>query len=249
VKIANNPKEAKELGFPSWVCEAEWEGEMELLENGTVVFKNGIWKDGIWNDGIWENGLWKNGTWKKGKWYYGTWGNGIWEKGTWCYGIWKKGLWYKGLWKDGIWKDGMWKNGRWKNGIWEKGIWENGIWKTGKWQPKENRILHFCYIQNLKIENDIITTYRATRINKRGIYNHNFFQEEGIHFYDCEPPGSGTCKKGIHVTTYELAKNYFKIPKEKLIWEVKVHVNDILDHDGQKMRIRGGEFKILEEVN
>ena len=45
-----------------------------------------------------------------------------------------------------------------------------------------------------------------------------------------------------------LEKKHFSYPKQKIIWEVKVHVNDILDHDGQKMRIRGGEFKILEEV-
>ena len=66
MKIAHNPQEAKELGFPSWVCESDWKGEMELLKDGTIIFKKGIWENELLENGFWENIYLENGVWING---------------------------------------------------------------------------------------------------------------------------------------------------------------------------------------
>ncbi len=132
--------------LPEWLNMANYENEKIEIQDGMVIWKDGIWYNGTWKDGIWKDGSWKYGTWGNGTWGNGTWGNGTWKNGTWKdgtweYGTWEYGTWKDGIWEYGIWENGIWKNGTWKNGTWKNGTWENGAWKYGTW--KGGRILNY----------------------------------------------------------------------------------------------------------
>lgn len=65
--------------------------DVDINQNGSVIWKTGIWEYGVWQNGTWKNGIWKSGKWKDGVWKNGIWENGIWENGTWIGGTWKGG--------------------------------------------------------------------------------------------------------------------------------------------------------------
>jgi hypothetical protein len=87
------------------------------------------------------------------------------------------------------------------------------------------------------------TAYRTTQKNGRGRYAKDFIQPEGEWYEeDVAPAGSGTCSKGIHVSSAFIAWTYFGVDPEAQMWEVKFKKEDLLDCDGEKARIRGGVF-------
>ena len=130
--------------FP-WLEEADIEDAVVSVENGVLVWYDGVWKDGrwyggVWKDGEWMDGLWNHGEWKDGIWHDGIWKVGTWKDGTWYDGEWKSGIWKTGIWHDGTWHDGEWYDGTWHDGEWYNGEWHDGIWKAGTW--------HQGYINN-----------------------------------------------------------------------------------------------------
>jgi hypothetical protein len=208
------------------------------------IWENGTWEGGIWIEGFWYDGTWKNGVWKGGMWSGGTWEGGAWEGGAWCGGTWKDGIWYYGTWSDGTWEGGIWKGGWWHGGIWKDGIWKDGIWWNGIWQGKEDRLLFMSNLIGIVFDKDgYATAYRTTQKDGTGRYTKDFVQSEGEWYEeDVAPAGSGTCRKGIHVSSAPIAWTYFGVDFEAQMWEVKFKKEDLLDCDGEKARIRGGVF-------
>jgi len=89
----------------------------------------------------------------------------------------------------------------------------------------------------------IAAAYRTTQSDGRGRHTANFLQPEGEYYEtDALPAGSGTCCKGIHVTTAARAWTYFGIDRTAQMWRVEFKREDLLDCDGEKARIRGGVF-------
>jgi len=80
---------AGQVEWPQWLQDADTAGAVVTIENGSVV---------------WHDGLWKNGTWEGGEWLGGVWEDGVWEQGVWHDGVWKDGDWVSGEWLGGIWK-------------------------------------------------------------------------------------------------------------------------------------------------
>ena len=92
---------------PEWLKKAETKNEdVEITDDGQV-----IWKSGVWIFGVWENGLWRFGVWEGGIWLGGTWENGMWKSGKWKGGIWRNGLWISGIWENGLWINGIFSSG------------------------------------------------------------------------------------------------------------------------------------------
>jgi hypothetical protein len=236
---------------PEWLLKAVTINEDVALIDGEVVWKSGTWESGTWKGGTWEsgtwmNGTWMNGTWMKGIWEDGTWQNGTWQNGTWKGGTWKIGAWKCGTWINGIWKDGTWYDGAWHNGIWESGTWKSGIWHDGVWNGKEDRLLFMSALLGVVFDIDgYATAYRTTMADGRGRWNYKFTQPEGEYYEtDLPPAGYGTCVKGIHVSSAAIAWTYFPMDLDAQIqmWKVRFKKEDLLDCDGQKIRIRGGIF-------
>ena len=48
---------------------------------------------------------------------------------------------------------------------------------------------------------------------------------------------------GIHVTSAARAWSFFGVDPKAQMWIVKIKPEDLLDADGEKVRIRGGEFQ------
>jgi len=95
----NREEAIKNYLCPNWLKEAEWEGDVDIVKNGSAPLSSGCvtWNCGIWHDGTWYDGLWKNGRWKNGLWLKGIWENGTWHDGTWLNGEWKTGIWKGGV--------------------------------------------------------------------------------------------------------------------------------------------------------
>ncbi len=87
---------------PQWLLDANTKDEDVTIQNGIL-----IWQDGVWQGGIWQGGVWRDGDW--------------WD-----------GIWQGGDWRDGIWQDGIWQGGIWQGGVWQGGIWQGGVWRDGK---------------------------------------------------------------------------------------------------------------------
>jgi hypothetical protein len=234
---------------PQWLLDANTENENVEIVDGRLVWYGGTWKDGTWWNGIWYGGIWKGGTWKSGTWHDGTWHNGTWNDGTWNDGTWNDGIWNDGIWNDGIWKggtwhDGTWNDGTWWNGTWHHGTWKGGAWHGGTWNGKEDRLLFMSGFIGIVFDKDgYATAYRTTQKDGTGRHTKYFIQPEGEWYEeDVDSAGSGTCRKGIHVSSAPVAWTYFGIDPEAQMWEVKFKKEDLLDCDGEKARIRGGVF-------
>ena len=146
------------------------------------------------------------------------------------------------FWNGGTWYEGLWLTGEWRGGEWRGGVWHGGIWGG-----TENRLLFMASLAGIWIENGICTAYRTTQSDGHGRWTKSFIQPEGEFFEtSVAPPGSGTCKPGIHVTGAAKAWTYFKIDKTCQFWKCTFKLADLLDCDGEKARIRGGTFVKVE---
>ena len=142
----------------------------------------------------------------------------------------------------------MWKGGIWEDGRWEGGIWEDGIWEGGRWDGQEDRLFYMASGLGIVFDQSGYgRAYRTTLKDGRGRWNPRFTQINGKYYEEGLPvAGSGTCTFGIHVTSAQRAWTYFGVDPNCEFWEVTFKKEDLLDCDGEKARIRGGEFKRIE---
>ena len=146
------------------------------------------------------------------------------------------------VWRGGEWLGGEWRGGEWQGGEWLGGVWRGGVWLGGEWRGGENRLLYMLSLLGLLGEE--LIAYRTTKSDGSGRHNSTFIQPEGEYYEDGLPPaGSGTCVRGIHVTTAARAWTYFGVDPRCQFWRVKFQLSDVLDCDGEKVRIRGGHFE------
>jgi hypothetical protein len=69
---------------PQWLMRAIVANEdVEIDDNGRVVWLGGDWLDGDWHDGVWHDGVWHGGVWHDGDWRDGLWRGGVWYGGVW----------------------------------------------------------------------------------------------------------------------------------------------------------------------
>jgi hypothetical protein len=81
--------------------------------------------------------------------------------------------------------------------------------------------------------------YRSTTADARGRYDSSFVQRAGRVDVQHEPAGSGTCVAGLHATSAARAWTYFGADPAALLWRVEFEPDDLLDADGEKIRLRG----------
>ena len=209
------------------------------------VWRGGAWMRGEWRGGVWRGGVWRGGEWRGGVWRGGEWQGGEWRGGVWWGGVWRGGVWHGGEWWGGVWRGGVWHGGEWRGGVWQGGVWRGGVWQGGEWQGKEDRMRYMLSI--LGIVGEDCVAYRTTQSDGYGRHNKAFAQPEGEYYEEDLPPaGTGTCVKGIHVTTAARAWTEFGVDENCQFWRVKFKRADILDCDGEKIRIRGGVFEKIE---
>jgi hypothetical protein len=102
-------------------------------------------------------------------------------------------------------------------------------------------------LSGIHFEDGVATAYRTTKGDFYGRHNPDFLQIEGEYFdTDLPPAGTGTCVKGIHVTSAARAWTYFGIDPTCQFWKVVFKREDLLDCDGEKARIRGGTFTKID---
>ena len=206
---------------PAWLVKAETLDADVTVQDGRVV-----WRGGLWLGGEWRGGLWRGGEW--------------------CGGEWCEGQWCGGQWHDGVWRDGLWLGGEWCDGQWCGGEWCGGEWHGGLWLDEKTQRLEFmaaaCGI--VFGADGWATAYRTTTLDGHGRYTKCFVQPEGEYYEDnLPPPGSGTCVRGIHVSTAATAHTLLGVDHSAQMWEVRFKRSDLLDCDGQKARISGGVFR------
>jgi hypothetical protein len=169
-------------------------------------------------------------------WYGGDWYGGQWCGGQWC----------DGVWHGGDWCGGQWCGGQWYGGIWRDGDWCGGVWHGGDWcDEKTDRLLFMaatCGI--LFVPGGLAVAYRTTQADGHGRHTKQFLQVEGEYREtDLPPAGSGTCVRGIHVSTAARAHTLLGVDRTAQMWEVTFRREDLLDCDGEKARIAGGFFR------
>jgi len=135
----------------------------------------------------------------------------------------------------------IWKGGTWKDGTWKDGIWTGGIWEGGTWKGPENRLLYMASLLGIVFDaQDKAVGYRSVTHELTGKYTPHWTQPLGSMTVDHLPAGSGTCCKGLHVTSAGRAYTYFGVdPKARLI-RVTFGRAQLLDCDGEKARLSGG---------
>jgi hypothetical protein len=148
------------------------------------------------------------------------------------------------VWNGGVWNNGKWRNGVWNDGTWHNGVWNGGVWNGGEWRGAEDRILFMAARLGIVFDSDgRATAYRSVRHDMTGKYSRKFVQELGEQTYDHAPAGSGTCCRGIHVSSADRAYTFYGVdPSSKLI-RVTFRRDQLLDCDGEKARISGGFFE------
>jgi hypothetical protein len=218
---------------PDWLKEATTENENVALVDGCVIWYGGDWYGGDWHGGVWHGGDWYGGDWHGGDWRGGDWHGGDWHGGDW---------------HGGVWRGGYWRGGDWRGGVWHGGYWHGGVWRGGVWHGGEDRLAFMASMLGIVPDDEgMCVAYRTTEHNGAGRHTSNFIQPEGEYFEDDVPDsGSGTCVKGIHVTSAACAWTYFGVDKTAQMWRVRFHACDLLDCDGKKARIRGGIFEKIE---
>jgi hypothetical protein len=158
--------------------------------------------------------------------------------------VWRGGVWRSGVWLGGEWLGGEWLGGVWRSGVWLGGEWHGGVWRSGVWRGKEDRLLYMAAVLGIVFdESGYARAYRTTYASGRGRWTDGFVQPEGEYYEsDAMPAGTGTCCKGIHVTSAARAHIYFGVWDNAQMWAVDFKREDLLDCDGEKARIRGGTF-------
>jgi len=180
-----------------------------------------------------------------------VWYGGVWQSGVWYGGEWQSGVWWSGVWKSGGWWSGEWRGGVWRSGVWRGGVWRGGVWKSGVWEGKEDRLLYMVSLCGVSFdeERDEFVGYRTTMRDGKGRWNGKFVQVEGEYYEEDVPKsGVGCCVRGIHVTSQARAWIYFGVDENCQMWEVRFKKSDLLDCDGEKVRIRGGSFKKIDKM-
>ena len=74
--------------IPSWLCDSEYYGygNVEILNDGSVLWHTGRFQNGTWEGGIWRGGGFYCSTWKRGEWRTGVFRDSVWQMGTWTRG-------------------------------------------------------------------------------------------------------------------------------------------------------------------
>ena len=118
----------------------------------------------------------------------------------------------------------------------------------GEWKVPEDRIRYMAAMLGIVFGADgKATAYRTTLAGGRGRYTSTFVQPVGEYSEsDIPPAGSGTCVKGIHVSSAATAYTYLGIDRSCEMWRVTFTREQLLDCDGQKARISGGFFEKIE---
>jgi hypothetical protein len=131
---------------------------------------------------------------------------------------------------------------------WRGGTWRGGTWLGGTWHGGEDRLLYMAsFLGIVFTEDGTATAYRTTKADGHGRHTLGFVQPEGLyHEEDLPPAGSGTCVKGIHVTSAARAWTYFGVDLTCQLWRVRFRREDLLDCDGDKARIAGGVFERID---
>jgi hypothetical protein len=157
-------------------------------------------------------------------------------------------VWHGGEFRGGEFRGGAWRGGEWFGGEWFGGEWFGGEWHRGVWRdPSINRLKYHATLAGIEIDGDRCVGWRSTRADGTGRYTKSFVQPEGDYYEDdADPAGHGVCWKGIHVTSRATAFTYFGIDRSAQLWRVEFHIDDLLDCDGEKARIRGGTFAKAE---
>jgi hypothetical protein len=128
-------------------------------------------------------------------------------------------------------------------------VWKGGVWHGGKWRDGQIRHLEFmAALCGIVFGSDgYAVAYRTTSADGHGRYTPTFLQPEGEYREAGLPPsGSGTCVKGIHVSTAIKAHTLLGVDLGAQMWEVRFRREDLLDCDGEKARIAGGIFRRIE---
>jgi len=215
----------------------------------------GTWHDGNFNGEIFI-GTWNKGTFSKGVCQDSNWYNGTFEGSKFLKGFWFGGHFFQGEFVDSNFYYGSFdRMGVFINSQFHAGEFY-GTFKSGNLNPA------FCiFAATTKWEDeglDKLSTlaaisgvlfddkgfgiaYRKTRAGGHGCYNPRYVQEEGeFEITDAAPKGSGTCREGLHACGPLLALTYFEPSPGDILWEVKFHKDDLLDCDGQKLRLKKG---------
>lgn len=96
--IDNYPWDDIKKNF-KWLLNASFQdAEVEIKDDGSLIWMNGVWKSGTWRGdewlaGEWKSGHWESGTFKGGNWHFGNFDGGVFESGIWADGVWTKGSW------------------------------------------------------------------------------------------------------------------------------------------------------------
>ena len=213
---------------PKWLKDADTTDADVSMVNGHVEWNDGEWNGGMWNDGVWNGGWWRGGMWNGGEW------NG---------GVWLGGVWHDGMWNGGEWRGGEWLGGRWLGGVWPDGMWNDGRWLGGEWNDPliPDRVAYHSSLLGIVFGGDgRAVAYRSTKADGTGRYNADFTQRSGRVDVGHAHAGDGTCVAGLHATTAAGAWKYFGVDPSAQLWRIEFERADLLDCDGQKVRLRGG---------
>ena len=223
---------------PQWLKTARTENANVEIVDGVVT-----WRGGTWNGGTWRGGYWLDGTWNGGIWRGGLWHGGYWNGGTWLDGYWRGGTWNGGTWRGGLWIDGYWNGGTWRGGLWHDGYWRDGIWNGGTWHDPliPDRIAYMASLLGIVFDSGgRAVAYRSTTKEHLGRWEKKYVQLPGRVDVKHSPAGNGTCVAGLHATTAARAWNYFSVDPTAQLWRIEFDREDLLDCDGEKVRLRGG---------
>jgi hypothetical protein len=228
------------VNAPDWLKNAKTT-DADVDMDGAIL----IWRGGVWLGGEWLGGIWRGGDWHGGVWRGGVWRGGVWRGGSWLGGDWHGGDWLGGDWLGGDWHGGVWRGGDWRGGLWLGGDWHGGVWLGGDWHGGEDRLLYMAAILGIVFgEEGSAVAYRTTTADGHGRHVRKFVQPAGdYHESNLPPKGSGTCVGGIHVTSAARAWTYFGVDRTCQMWRVTFRREDLLDCDGEKARIAGGNFE------
>jgi len=139
------------------------------------------------------------------------------------------------------WRGGVWHGGEWLGGVWHGGEWLGGVWLGGVWLGGDRIAYMAASLGAIPDKNGRMTLYRKTASDGHGLYKNNFLQKTGRVDVLAEAAGSGTCRPGLHATTVTRAWSYLKpIDPTHQLWEIKFKRDDLLDCDGEKVRLKGG---------
>lgn len=145
---------------------------IDVDQDGIILFTNGTWNDGQFYNGIFINSEWINGTFTNGRFQNSIWNNGQFNNGTiyssqWINGnfndgnfqnsIWNNGQFYNGEFKSSIWKDGNFRGGNWNtlNSFWFGGYWIDGT-QNGSQPLNYIPNKYVQYLQNETLQDQVV---------------------------------------------------------------------------------------------